>query len=328
MNDSINEIHVYNTRLNLKRKNDELSNDELLNDTNNINTNKRIKKNDHKIKFIDLFCSIGSFHYSFDKLGWECVMACDIDKNVKETYKLNYNMEPLSDIKQIDLNSVPYYDILCAGFPCQPFSQMGNRKGFKDKRGTGFFDILKFITKHNPKILILENVPGLMTHINGKTFSKIIKDINDNGYTTTYDILKCSDYGIPQMRRRVFIIGVRNNLKLVSVIDKLLKFNEYEKNVSLSEFFNKNFKRETAKTIRCGGYGTHITDSRNWREYYVDNKVYALTPKDCLRLQGFEPSFKLYGYKTEIYKQLGNTIPTIFTEMIGENIKKYISLIN
>ena len=98
-----------------------------------------------KIKFIDLFCGIGSFHYSFKKLNWECVMSCDINKAVKQTYKENYGLLPLGDITEIEPKNIPNYDILCAGFPCQPFSQCGQHKGFDDKRGTLFFNIMKFV---------------------------------------------------------------------------------------------------------------------------------------------------------------------------------------
>ena len=107
-------------------------------------------------RFIDLFCGIGSFHYSFKKLNWECVMSCDIDNAVKDTYKHNYGLLPLGDITEIDPADVPSYDILCAGFPCQPFSQCGQHKGFDDKRGTLFFNIMKFVQHHRPKIIVLE----------------------------------------------------------------------------------------------------------------------------------------------------------------------------
>ena len=109
--------------------------------------NKRVVKqmNKDEVKFIDLFCGIGSFHYSFKKLNWKCVMACDTDEAVKETYKKNYDLLPLDDITEIEPVNIPSYDILCAGFPCQPFSQCGRHKGFDDKRGTMFFHIIKFV---------------------------------------------------------------------------------------------------------------------------------------------------------------------------------------
>lgn len=280
--------------------------------------------NKENIKFIDLFCGIGSFHYSFKKLNWKCVMACDIDKAVKETYKENYDLLPLDDITEIEPVNITSYDILCAGFPCQPFSQCGKHKGFDDKRGTMFFHIMKFVEYHKPTILILENVQGLLNHDKGKTFDRMKGDIEAANYTITYKVIKCSDYGLPQMRKRLFIIGVRNDSDMVNHLDELLDFNEYKKETTLTEFFSKNFEKTTAYTIRCGGRNSPIKDKHNWDGYIVNGKEYRLTKDDCLKLQGFGSDFQLCGASKDQWKQLGNTIPTIFTEMIGLNINKYL----
>lgn len=289
----------------------------------NINIISELKE-DEKIKFIDLFCGIGSFHYSFKKLNWECVMSCDIDKAVKETYKENYGLSPLGDITEIEPKNIPNYDILCAGFPCQPFSQCGQHKGFDDKRGTLFFNIMKFVEYHKPKIIILENVQGLLNHDGGKTFDRIKNDIETANYTITYKVIKCSDYGLPQMRKRLIIVGIRNNTEIVKHIDKVLNFDEYKKETTLTELLGKNFEKKTAYTIRCGGKNSPIDDKHNWDGYMVDGKEYRLTKEDCLKIQGFNPDFKLCGNNKDQWKQLGNTIPTIFTEIIGLNINKYL----
>lgn len=289
----------------------------------NINIISELKE-DEKIKFIDLFCGIGSFHYSFKKLNWECVMSCDIDKAVKETYKENYGLSPLGDITEIEPKNIPNYDILCAGFPCQPFSQCGQHKGFDDKRGTLFFNIMKFVEYHKPKIIILENVQGLLNHDGGKTFDRIKNDIETANYTITYKVIKCSDYGLPQMRKRLIIVGIRNNTEIVKHIDKVLNFDEYKKEITLTELLGKNFEKKTAYTIRCGGKNSPIDDKHNWDGYMVDGKEYRLTKEDCLKIQGFNPDFKLCGNNKDQWKQLGNTIPTIFTEIIGLNINKYL----
>jgi DNA (cytosine-5)-methyltransferase 1 len=275
------------------------------------------------LKFIDLFCGMGSFHYSFKKFGWECVMSCDIDKAVKETYKENYNQIPLDDITKIEPNMIAPFDILCAGFPCQPFSQCGQHKGFDDERGTLFFNIMKFVKFHKPKIIILENVQGLLNHDKGNTFQTIITQIENENYTVGHKVLKCSDYGIPQMRKRLFIIGIKTDLELKNKINNILDFKEYEKQVSLSSYLGKNFEKDIAYTIRCGGKNSPINDKHNWDGYIVDGKEYRLTIEDCLKLQGFNSSFKLKGNIREQWKQLGNTIPTIFTEIIGRNINKF-----
>jgi len=276
------------------------------------------------IKFVDLFCGIGSFHYSFKKFGWECVMACDIDASVKRTYQENYGMEPLGDITTIDPSTVPNYDILCAGFPCQPFSQCGQHKGFDDTRGTLFFQIMKFVNHHAPPIIVLENVQALLHHDGGKTFDKIQNDIKNANYSITYKIIKCSDYGLPQMRKRLIIVCVRNDTEIVKHLDKLLEFDEYKKDSSLSELLGKKFEAKNAYTIRCGGKNSPINDRHNWDGYIVDGLEYRLTIEDCLKIQGFDKDFKLQGTIKDQWRQLGNTIPTVFTEIIGKNINKYL----
>ena len=279
-----------------------------------------------QLKYIDLFCGIGSFHNSFKKLNWDCVMACDIDKAVKETYNANYGLMPLGDITEIDPKNIPAYDILCAGFPCQPFSQCGQHKGFDDKRGTLFFHIMKFVHFHKPKIIILENVQGLLNHDAGKTFERIKTEMTTAGYTITFKVIKCCDYGLPQMRKRLIIIGVRNDTELVKHVDTLLNFDAYKQDKTLSELLGKKFEKKIAYTIRCGGRNSPINDKHNWDGYIVDGKEYRLTKEDCLKIQGFHPDFKLCGTNSAQWRQLGNTIPTIFTEIIGKQIYKYYNL--
>ena len=304
--------------------------------TNEVMTNtekdNNIKKNiiddtlivtQKNLKFIDLFCGIGSFHYSFKQFGWECVMSCDIDKAVRETYKENYYQEPLGNITKIEPKDIMPFDILCAGFPCQPFSQCGQHKGFNDDRGTLFFNIMKFVKFHKPKIIILENVQGLLNHDSGNTFQTIKTQIENEHYIVGHRVLKCSNYGIPQMRKRLFIVGIRTDLELKNKINNILNFEEYEKHVSLSAFLGKNFEKDIAYTIRCGGKNSPINDKHNWDGSIVDGKEYRLTIEDCLKLQGFDILFKLKGNAREQQKQLGNTIPTIFTKIIGNNINKF-----
>lgn len=277
-----------------------------------------------KIKFIDLFCGIGSFHYSFKQLGWECVMACDIVKNARDIYKLNYGMEPCGDIYDIDPKSIKKYDILCAGFPCQPFSQAGKHKGFDDERGTLFYQVMKFVKCNKPKIIILENVQGLLNHDDGKTFDKIKSELCKEKYELVHKILNCSDYGIPQMRKRLFVICVKKTNPFIN-LSKIFEFSKYEKNITLSKFFNKKFEKKTAYTIRCGGKHSPINDKHNWDGYIVNGEEYRLSINDAKLLQGFNDKFQLVGSDTDKWKRLGNTIPTIFTKMIGENIKKTLT---
>ena len=274
------------------------------------------------MKYVDLFCGMGSFHYSFQKLGFTCVMASDIYKSAKENYKLNFGLNVLDDICDIDPSTIEPYDILCAGFPCQPFSQAGRRKGFKDSRGTMFSQVMRFVKINVPKIVILENVQGLLKHNKGKSFSKIKSELESEGYTIVYKILKCSDYGIPQMRKRLFIVGFKN-IKVVD-LDNFFNLTEYEKHITMKDFLHKNFVKEFAYTIRCGGRKSPIDDRHNWDGYWVDKKEYRLTIEDCLKLQGFT-NYTFIGRDTHKWKMLGNTIPTIFTEIIGKQIIKHTS---
>ena len=278
-------------------------------------------------RYIDLFCGIGSFHYSFRKLGWECVMACDIDQDARATYQKNYGLEAQGDIININPQDIPHYDILCAGFPCQAFSVCGKHKGFQDERGNVFFQILKFVKCHKPTIIILENVPSLLTHNKGDTFRTIQGHLRSLDYTVAHKVLCCSDYGVPQMRKRVFIIGVRNDTAKqtkTDQLDLLLETEEYKKHTSLSTYLKRNFSREFAYTIRCGGRLSLMNDRHNWDGYIVDDKEYRLTFEECLKLQGFSASFEVCGTAKQKWKQIGNTIPTILTEMVGRNIQKFM----
>ena len=280
------------------------------------------------LKFIDLFCGIGSFHYSFSKLGFKCVMASDICEPARDTYEKNHKLKPLGDICDIDPSTIKPYDILCAGFPCQPFSQAGFRKGFKDdkdKRGTMFSQVMKFVKTNQPRFVVLENVQGLLKHDGGKSFKRIETEMNAEGYKIVFKVLKCSDYGIPQMRKRLIIVGMKD------VEEKKMKefFNlrEYEKETTLTQYLGKEFEKKTAYTIRCGGKRSPIDDRHNWDGYWVKNKgvreEYRLTIPDALKLQGFD-NYELHGTATANWKMLGNTIPTIFTEIIGKQILKML----
>jgi DNA (cytosine-5)-methyltransferase 1 len=269
-------------------------------------------------KFIDLFSGIGSFHYSFAKLGWKCVLASDNDKTTHPVYEKNHGMKPHGDIYDIEAKSIPEYDILCAGFPCQPFSNAGKHKGLADKRGVLFFEIIRLINHGKPKIVLLENVAGLKSHDGGRTFKIICKDVEEQGYTIHYKILKCSDYGLPQMRKRLFMVCVRNDIKHdVDIFD----LKEYEKEMTMSEYLGKNFQKKHAYTIRCGGSKSPITSKQNWDGYIVDGEEYRLTLDDAKKLQGFDENFYLSDSKKNAWRHLGNTIPTRFTEILAYKVQ-------
>lgn len=164
-------------------------------------------------KFIDLFAGIGAFHIALEQLGGECVFASEIDKKAIEIYKNNFNIDSNNDMFKIDPKDIPKHDVLCAGFPCQPFSNAGHKLGFADTRGTLFFEIERVLQEHKTKFIILENVKGLVNHNNGNTYATIIKHLKDLGYILTKDPLIISPHqvGIPQNRERIFIIGIHKD---------------------------------------------------------------------------------------------------------------------
>ena len=168
----------------------------------------------NKIRYIDLFCGLGAFHTAFNASSeFECVLACDIDEGVRNIYKENYNIEPASDIRKIDVNTMPDFEILCAGFPCQPFSIAGNGEGFEDKeKGNLFFDILKIIDKKCPHMCILENVKNLKTHDSGNTYRTIETELKKRGYMITSKVINATEFGSPQARHRIFIVATKNKV--------------------------------------------------------------------------------------------------------------------
>lgn len=171
-------------------------------------------KSKKKFQFIDLFCGIGGFHQALTELGGECVFASDIDKECQKTYFENYGLMPVGDIKKVNEKSIPNFDVLCGGFPCQSFSKAGNRKGIEDARGTLFFDILRIAKHHKPKFVLLENVRNLAGHDNGRTWKIIQENLMEIGYSVGASPIIFSPHfiGIPQHRERVFILCKRADI--------------------------------------------------------------------------------------------------------------------
>ncbi len=160
------------------------------------------------MKFIDLFAGIGGFRLALEKYDQECVFSSDIDKFARQTYEHNFGEKPHGDITEIETDDIPDFDILTAGFPCQPFSYAGKNEGFKDKtRGTLFFDILRVLESHKPKMFLLENVKGLKSHRKGKTLKIIEESLEELGYTIHWKVLNSHNFGIPQKRERWFCVG-------------------------------------------------------------------------------------------------------------------------
>jgi len=289
---------------------------------------KNKKKNDN-LKFIDLFAGIGGFHIAFHNAGAECVFVSEWDGPAQKTYRHNlYKVSPemfdsgnfIGDITKVKAKDIPDFDILTAGFPCQPFSQAGFKKGFSETRGTLFFDIVNIIKEKKPKAFFLENVRGLLSHDDGKTFKTIERIITKElGYSFFPQIVKASDFGLPQHRPRLFMVGFRD-----TSID--FKFPEPIKELkyTLSDIFNGTCDKKIGFTLRVGGRGSKITDRRNWDAYRVNGKIVQLGPKEGLKMQGFPdwyefpPNFS----KVQSMKQLGNSVAVPAIQAVAEEIVK------
>lgn len=162
-----------------------------------------------ELTFVDLFCGVGGIRIGMEKAGFKCLMSSEINSECCRTYYANFGERPQGDITKIDEKSIPDHDVLCAGFPCQPFSISGKMQGFEDARGTLFFDICRILSEKKPSVVLLENVKQLVHHDNGKTLKVITDKLNDLGYSVSWRVLNGADYGVPQNRERIIIIGMR-----------------------------------------------------------------------------------------------------------------------
>ena len=284
------------------------------------------------ITFIDLFAGIGGFHLAFHNLGAKCVFVSEWDKAARETYKKNFEkVQPelfipetieqtfAGDITTVFPKNIPDFDIITGGFPCQPFSQAGLKKGFSETRGTLFFDVARIIKEKQPKAFFLENVRGLLTHDKGRTFATIQKVLTKElGYSFFYKVIKASDYGVPQHRPRLFMVGFKDKS-----ID--FKFPEPIKlSMTMDDIFDGKVNKTIGYTLRVGGRGSGIGDRRNWDTYLVDGEVRRLSPKEGLRMQGFPDTFEFPVSETQAMKQLGNSVAVPAIQATANEIMKRI----
>ena len=191
-------------------------------------------------RFVDLFCGLGAFHTAF-AADFNCVFACDIDEGVRAIYKANYGIDPAADICAVDAAALPDFEILCAGFPCQPFSIAGNQEGFKDQeKGNLFFDVLRIMDAKMPKVCILENVKNLKTHDEGRTYKRIKTELEVRGYTVSEKVLNSADFGSPQARQRIFIVAVKGSAFLFPESAKTLVPVGSVIDTSVTQFWNSD----------------------------------------------------------------------------------------
>jgi len=306
-----------------------------------------------KIKFIDLFCGIGGFRLAFEKYKCECVFSSDIDKYACHTYELNFGINPQSDITKIDLSKIPNFDILCAGFPCQPFSIAGKRLGFEDIRGTLFFDIARIIKAKQPKTFFLENVRGITNHDAGRTLSVILEILNKLGYYVEWKVLNSKEYGVPQNRDRWYCVGFRKDIyddmkvKFVWPKKKKIKINLsdiLEKKVSgykISDICKRNIKinkiKKNIKTepitlayeirpSRCQFSTNGISPCLTAKMGTGGNNIPVvisqsrfLTHNECLKIMGFPDNF-IITKDNHGYKQIGNSVVVPVVTSIAKEI--------
>ena len=202
---------------------------------------------ENSLKFIDLFCGIGGFHQALKNINGKCVFASDIDEKCRKTYETNYGVKPSGDITKIRVEEIPSFDVLCGGFPCQPFSKAGHQKGFDDDRGNLFFNICDIVKYHKPKYIILENVRNLASHDDGNTWIVIRENIRKLGYIT-YDepvVLNVLHFNVPQNRERVVIMCKRADLGELPLLPTLSKNPKQELTTFIKDILDENASEET-----------------------------------------------------------------------------------
>lgn len=292
-----------------------------------------------QIRFIDLFCGIGGFHTAAAKQGWKAVMACDINESAAKAYEANYGLKPVGDIRALDAKQIPDHEVLLAGFPCQPFSICGDRKGFQDARGTLFFEIARILEAKKPPYFVLENVKMLAGDNGGKTIKRIVAILRKLGYTVEWQILNALKFGLPQKRERVLIVGRKiktayqwpvGNVPM-KPLEEIL-----EKNVPRSYYASPRIRqlRQDAHKATCkpaiwhqnkGGnisshpYSCALRAGASYNYLLVDG-IRRPTPRELLRLQGFPDTFKMVCTPADTRTQAGNAVPVPLIEAVLHNL--------
>ncbi|MCK9428137.1 MAG: DNA (cytosine-5-)-methyltransferase [Acholeplasmataceae bacterium] len=307
-----------------------------------------------KYKAIDLFAGIGGTRIAFhntNKVNF--VFSSEFDSFAQKTYKANFGEMPSGDITQISSSEIPDHDILIAGFPCQAFSQAGKQLGFEDTRGTLFFDIARILKEKRPKSFLLENVKNLVRHDKGKTFKVIKNTLLELGYSVHHKVLRARDFGVPQNRERIYIVGFDKNqisnydsfkfpkptyepTKLGNILE-----NDANEKYTISDKLWEGHQRRKAEHQNKGngfGYTLFNADSEYTNtisaRYYKDGSEILieqkgknprkLTPREAARLQGFPENFIIPVSDTQAYKQFGNSVAVPVVEKIALQLIKFL----
>ena len=287
----------------------------------------------HELRFIDLFAGIGGIRLPFDELGYRCVFSSEWDAKARETYFANFGDMPSGDITKIDEKSIPPFDICLAGFPCQAFSIMGKMKGFADTRGTMFFEIERILRYHKPRALLLENVKQLTTHDKGRTFKVILDRLGVLAYHVKYKVLNALDFGLPQKRERIIIVGFldqaladafsfdfeRKPYSLASVIEddsavapsciasEFIREKRRRSVEGKKVFYPSIWHENKAGNISVLDYSCALRTGASYN-YLLVNGVRRPTSRELLRLQGFPDTYKIVVSHSEIRRQTGNSV--------------------
>lgn len=302
---------------------------------------------DAKFTFIDLFAGIGGIRLPFSELGYKCVFSSEWDKHAQTTYLANFGEMPFGDIcKESTKRFIPQsFDILLAGFPCQAFSIMGKRKGFEDTRGTLFFEVASILKKHRPKAFLLENVKQLTTHDGGRTFNTILETLKELGYSYKWSVLNALDFGLPQKRERVIIVGflkddlidefdfhfdkvpynLRDVLEDDSKVDPSLFASEkilqkrIERTKGKKLFYPSVWHENKAGNISVLDYACALRTGASYN-YLLINGIRRPSSRELLRLQGFPDKYSIAVPHGEIRRQTGNSVAVPMIRKIAERI--------
>ena len=304
-----------------------------------------------KFTFIDLFAGIGGMRLAFERAGGKCIFSSEWDKFAQLTYQSNFGEIPHGDITKIPTEDIPKHDVLLAGFPCQPFSHAGLKKGFNDTRGTLFFDIARIIEERKPSLVLLENVKGFKNHDGGRTFKVIQETLDGIGYNVFAKILNASDFGLPQNRERIFIVCM-NRKKVKSHdfefpkpsnaktrVGDILEKRVNAKYVLSNKLWNGHKRRLKEHRAKGNGFGYSLFTPDSTRtstisaRYYKDGSEVLIatrgnprkiTPREAARLQGFPETFKIPVSDTQAYKQFGNSVAINVISAIAREMTKLI----
>ena len=302
-----------------------------------------------RLKFIDLFAGIGGIRIPFDELGYECVFSSEWDKKACETYQANFGEMPKGDITKIDEKDIPPFDICLAGFPCQAFSIMGKMQGFADTRGTMFFEVERILKYHKPRAILLENVKQLTSHDKGRTLRVILEHLDALGYHVKYKVLNALDFGLPQKRERIIIVGFldpaltekwsfdfeKKPYDLSSILEDdsqvdpslfasdMIKEKRKQSVVGKNVFYPSVWHENKSGNISVLDYSCALRTGASYN-YLLVNGVRRFTSRELLRLQGFPDTYKIVVSNQEIRRQTGNSVAV---PMIREVAKEMDALL-